>query len=199
MIIAAMIALIAGVLCSTYLFSPPIIEFFSAFSNYVLLILMFSVGISVGSNKLVMQKLRKYNIRIIVIPIGIVIGSLIGGIIGALILGQPIKMSTAVSAGMGWYSLSGVMLSELLGPDAGTIAFLSNLMREILAFVMIPILIKYTNVYTAIAPAGATSEDTTLPVLIKYAGEDTVVISVINGIICSAMVPVLINLICKFL
>lgn len=198
MIFAALIALVLGILCGSFFFSPSAIHFFSECSNYILCILMLSVGISVGSNKLVMKKLQQHNLKILVIPVGIVFGSLLGGVLSALLLGQPLRMSTAVAAGMGWYSLSGVMLNELLGPNAGTIAFLSNLMREILAFMMIPLLIKYTNVYTAIAPAGATSEDTTLPVLIKYAGEDTVVISVINGMLCSALVPILINFICKF-
>ena len=49
------------------------------------------------------------------------------------------------------------------------------------------------NYYTCIAPAGATSEDTTLPVMLKYTNEETVVLSVFNGVICSFMVPILIS------
>ena len=37
-------------------------------------------------------------------------------------------------------------------------------------------------------------EDTTLPMLVRYTNEETVVLSVFNGIICSAAVPVLISL-----
>ena len=49
-----------------------------------------------------------------------------------------------------------------------------------------------------IAAAGATSEDTTLPMLIRYTNEETVVFAVLNGIICSTFVPVLISLCYSF-
>ena len=47
--------------------------------------------------------------------------------------------------------------------------------------------------YAAIAPAAATSEDTTLAMLIKYTNEEVVVMAVFNGVLCSAMVPILIR------
>ena len=51
-------------------------------------------------------------------------------------------------------------------------------MREIFSFFIIPFLAVHFNYYTCIAPAGATSEDTTLPVMLKYTNEETVVLSV---------------------
>ena len=71
---------------------------------------------------------------------------------------------------------------------------LPNLMREMFSFILIPFLAVHFNNYTCIAPAGATSEDTTLPVMLKYTNEETVVLSVFNGVVCSLMVPVLISL-----
>ena len=50
-----------------------------------------------------------------------------------------------------------------------------------------------------IAAAGATSEDTTLPMMMKYTDEESVVLSVLNGAICSVLVPVLINACYRFL
>ena len=67
-------------------------------------------------------------------------------------------------------------------------------MREIFSFFIIPFLAVRFNYYTCIAPAGATSEDTTLPMMLKYTNEETVVLSVLNGIICSFFVPILIAL-----
>ena len=58
----------------------------------------------------------------------------------------------------------------------------------------IPFIAKHFNYYSCIAPAAATSEDTTLPMMMKYTNEETVVLSVINGVLCSAVVPVLIPL-----
>lgn len=48
-------------------------------------------------------------------------------------------------------------------------------------------------VSSLVAPAGATSEDTTLPMLVRCTNGETVVLSVLNGVICSALVPVLIE------
>ena len=80
---------------------------------------------------------------------------------------------------------SGATISKLVSAEAGSIAFLSNLMREIFSFFIIPFLAVHFNYYTCTAPAGATSEDTTLPVMLKYTNEETVVLSVLNGVICS--------------
>lgn len=193
MVIIAIAALILGAVCGQWLFPEEVSQWIGEVSDYILYLLMFAVGISIGNNKLVLKKLREYNLTVLLIPFGIVIGSILSGFVCGLLLKMPFSVSVPIASGMGWYSLSGVMLGNLAGPEAGAIAFLSNLLREILSFLMIPLIVKYLNPYTAIAPAGATSEDTTLPMMIKYTSEDVVVLSVLNGILCSALVPVLIN------
>ena len=130
---------------------------------------------------------------ILMFSIGIIIGSLLGGIICSMIVKMPVGHGTAIASGLGWYSLSGATISKLVSAEAGSIAFLSNLMREIFSFFIIPFLAVHFNYYTCIAPAGATSEDTTLPVMLKYTNEETVVLSVLNGVICSFCVPILIS------
>ena len=107
--------------------------------------------------------------------------------------GLGLAESVCVTSGMGWYSLCGIMLTDLAGAKAGTVAFLANLLRELLSFVVIPWIAARLNHYTAIAPAGATSEDTTLAVLIRCTGEEIVVLAVVNGVLCSAAVPFLIR------
>lgn len=195
MIIAAVLCLILGVTCGQLFFLPRTVEFFSQVADYALIVLMFSVGISVGENKLLFRKMREYNVRVLVIPVGIVIGSLLGGVAGSIALQMPLRESLCISAGMGWYSLSGVLLTDLISAEIGTIAFLSNILREILTFLLIPVLAKYLNGYTAIAPAGATSSDTSLSILIKYTDEEVAMMAVINGVLCTSVIPILINFI----
>lgn len=193
MIKGVIISLILGVVYGQYLNHPDQVAWFSQLSDLALVCLMFSVGISVGMNKDVLKKVKTYHIKIFIIPFGIIMGSVFAGGACAMIMGMPLNESVAITSGLGWYSLSGVLLTDLAGAEVGTIAFLANLFRELLAFMMIPFLAKHFNHYTAIAPAAATSEDTTLPMLIKYTSEEVVVMAVINGVICSAMVPLLIN------
>ncbi|MEG1447834.1 MAG: lysine exporter LysO family protein, partial [Oscillospiraceae bacterium] len=164
-------------------------------ASIALLLLMFSVGISIGMDKLIFRKMRDMNFKVLFVPLGIVVGSLFGGFVCSLIMDNTIREGLAISSGLGWYSLSGVVLTELAGAEVGTVAFMSSLFREILSFLIIPIVAKYTNKYAAIAPAGATSEDTTLPIIMKCTSEEIVIVSVINGIVCSALVPILINMI----
>ena len=195
MIWIALASLLAGILCGHLLFPQRVVDAFSVLSEYALYLLMFAVGISVGLNRTVFRKLREYHLKILLIPAGILLGTVIGGLVSGPLLGMPVKDALSVACGLGWYSLSGVLLTDLAGPTLGSIAFLSNLMREILSFLIIPFVARRFNYYTAIAPAAATSEDTSLPMLMKYTSEDVVVIAVINGVVCSAVVPVLINFI----
>ena len=193
MIIIALISLVAGVLCGQFVFDTNTINIFSNVSDYALYILMFAVGISVGTNKQVFRKLKEYHIKIVIIPFGIIVGSIVGGFICSILLKKPLNESLSIASGLGWYSLSGVLLTNLGGAQLGTLAFLSNIMRELFSFLSIPFVAKHFNKYTAIAPAAATSEDTTLPMIMKYTSADVAVMAVINGVICSAFGPVLIN------
>ena len=199
MIKAIILSLIIGVVYGQFFLEPSHVVNFSYLSDIALVVLMFSVGISVGANKQVFSKIKEHHIKILIIPIGIILGSIAGGFLCSILMDMPLNVSVAITSGLGWYSLSGVLITDLAGADLGTIAFLANLFREILSFMLIPIVAKYCNHYTAIAPAAATSEDTTLPVLIKYTSEEVVIMAVINGVICSMMVPDLTNLFYRIL
>lgn len=197
MVYIAIISLILGILAGQLVPEVWSAFFRAEYTEYILYVLMLSVGISIGLNKQVFQKLKKYHIKICLLPVTTIMASLLGGAAGSFILRLPLKEGLSVASGMGWYSLSGVMISNLYSPTLGTIAFMSNLLREIFSFIMIPFIVRYLNPYAAIAPAGATSEDTTLPMLIKYADEETVVMAIFHGVICSACVPILIKFFLK--
>lgn len=189
----AIAALLGGIVCGLTGFGNEVTGILVQHRDLILYLLMFFVGISIGMHRGILKKIREYHIRILIIPAGIVAGSVAGGIVCAWITGLPLNQSAAVASGLGWYSLAGITIGNLAGTQMGSIAFLSNLMREIFSFFLIPWIAKHMNYYSCIAPAGATSEDTTLPMMMKYTDESTVVLSVLNGVICSALVPVLIS------
>lgn len=193
MVLMALAALIGGILLGLYGPAGTILDQLVIHSDWILYLLMFSVGISVGLHRGILQKIKEYHIKIFIIPFGVIVGSVVGGWITSLFLPIPTIQGVAVASGMGWYSLTGVVLAEMYGASMGSVAFLSNLMREILSFFCIPWIAQNLNYYTCIAPAGATSEDTTLSMMVRYTDEETVVMSVFNGIICSAVVPILIG------
>ena len=189
----AIISLIAGVSVGQFI-PESAVGIIDTASDALLNLLLLSVGITVGANKLVFKKLKEFNLRILYIPLGIVVGSLLFGSIAGVLMGMPLHTSAAISSGLGWYSLSGIMMQDLAGAQIGTMTFLSNVFREIFSFVLIPLIATRFGHYTAIAPAAATSEDTTLPILMKYTSEEVAVVAVLNGVICSIAVPILIPL-----
>lgn len=194
MVILAVIALVGGVLYGLSGLEFPLLTLLTGHSDLVLYLLMFLVGISIGLHEGILAKIKQYHIKAFLIPIGIIAGSLVGGAVCAPLLGFSIGESTMVVSGLGWYSLAGVTVGNLAGAQLGSIAFLSNLMREIFSFFVIPPISRRLNYYTCIAPAAATSEDTTLSMMIRFTDEETVVLSVFNGVVCSAAVPPLISL-----
>jgi uncharacterized membrane protein YbjE (DUF340 family) len=198
MMFLALGALLLGIGCGAVPVLSDFLEPLTSRTEWILWVLMFSVGISVSLHKGILDGIRYYHVRILVIPFGIIAGSLAGGVLCGLILNYPVNEAVSVASGLGWYSLAGVSISSLAGASLGSIAFLSNLLREIGSFFMIPWISRHFNACTCIAPAGATSEDTTLPMLIRYTNEETVVFAVLNGIICSTFVPVLISLCYSF-
>lgn len=194
MALLALFCLVAGVLWGV--FGPDLapVELLVNNADLVLNLLMLLVGVSVGMHRGLLDRLRQYHIKVLIIPFGVVAGSILGGFAAGLLLGLPIWQGAAVASGLGWYSLAGVTVGNLAGAQLGSIAFLSNLMREIFSFFVIPPISRRLNYYTCIAPAAATSEDTTLSMMIRFTDEETVVLSVFNGVVCSAAVPPLISL-----
>lgn len=163
-------------------------------SSYMLLLLLFSVGIAMGLNKEVFTKIRALGLQILMIPCGVVIGSLCGGIVAAMLTQIPVKEGLAISAGLGWYSLSGILLTEAGNPVGGTISFLANVFREMFKFLVVPFIARHLNAYCAIAPAGATAMDTTLGVISKNTNATVAVLSFVSGVVCTLIVPVLVGI-----
>lgn len=166
--------------------------FIDSASSYMLLILLFSVGIDMGLNKEIFTRIKELGFKILLIPFGVVVGSLCGGVLTALLVKLSIKEGLAISAGLGWYSLSGILITEAGNPVGGTIAFLANVFREMLTFIVVPFVASHLNYYCAIAPAGATAMDTTLGIISKNTNGTIAVLSFVSGVICTLLVPVLV-------
>lgn len=188
------IALLCGIFSGHFILPESVIQNLDKLTSFALNLLILSVGIDLGFNKEVFYNIKKLGFRIILVPISIIVGSLVGGVFAGLIYKMPLNQSLSIAAGFGWYSLSGIIITNLGSVEAGTIAFLSNVFRELLAVLTIPIIARRLNYITAIAPAGATSMDTTLPLISESTDSKTVVVSFINGALLSSIVPILVPL-----
>lgn len=119
--------------------------------------------------------------------------SLAAGLLAAPLLDLRWNEGLAMAAGFGWYSLSGILIGDQLGPVLGGVAFFNDLARELLAFLLIPLVIHRATPL-AIGYGGATSMDFTLPVIQQHGGVACVPIAVVSGFILSLLSPPLILL-----
>lgn len=159
-----------------------------------LCMLLFFVGIDLGRQKDIFQNIRKTGYRVIFVPIGVIIGGIVGGIIGGGILGIPLNEAGAVGSGLGWYTLSAIMLADY-STELSTLAFLCNVIREVLSLIIIPFVAKYIGYLESVSICGATAMDTALPVISKSTDSETTVISFITGIISTISVPIILPII----
>ncbi|MGR3182679.1 lysine exporter LysO family protein [Enterobacter cancerogenus] len=158
-------------------------------SEYTLIFLLFLIGIQLRNNGMTLKQIV-LNRRGMMVAVIVVVSSLVAGIINAFILGLPLKTGLAMASGFGWYSLSGILLTESFGPVIGSAAFFNDLARELIAIMLIPGLVRRSR-STALGLCGATSMDFTLPVLQRSGGLEMVPAAIVHGFILSLLVPVL--------
>ena len=163
-----------------------------------LMILLFFVGIDIGKQKDIFEKVKKMGLRILLVPIAIIVGSIVGGIFGAFLLKMPLNEGGAVGSGLGWYSLSSTILLADGYVELSALAFLSNVFREVLGLVSIPLIAKYLGKLETVAISGATAMDTSLPVISKYTDAETTIIAFVTGVICTASVPIILPIVLNF-
>lgn len=162
-------------------------------SLYILYVLMFFIGLSFGSDPRLPEILRSLSLKIMLVPVSTITGTFIGIFIyNLLIHGVVLSDSLAIGSGFGYYSLSGVLISRMSGEAMGTLALLANIIREIFSLLFAPLLSRYFGKLAPIASAGATSMDTTLPVILKSSGNDYLIVSLFHGVALTLLVPFII-------
>ncbi|MEA1975298.1 MAG: lysine exporter LysO family protein [Bacillota bacterium] len=191
--ITIIIAVILGLFSGHFFISPNEIENINLISSYLLILLLFSVGLDLGSSKDTFKGIFKKGKMLFILTSAVMLGTFSGGLIAGWISNIEYNASLAISAGFGWYSLAPVILNEIANAEIAAISFLTNIFREIYAIILIPILAKYINYFTALAPGGATSMDTTLPIVSQATDANHSVISFLNGAILTLLVPFLVN------
>jgi uncharacterized membrane protein YbjE (DUF340 family) len=156
--------------------------------SFSLILLIFVMGLSFGLDKEAMVKLKKAGLKIFVVPFSIALGSILGGLVGGYVLRIDIFGCMAVSAGFGWYTLAGPMVGQLFGLEFGALGFSVNFLRELLTVVTISFTTRIGN-YVPIAFGGATTMDTTLPVIVQYCGSEELITAFTSGFILSLIAP----------
>lgn len=195
MTISIIIALVIGIVGGGII-PESFYEYTDVLLDIGLCLLLFSAGIDIGRNKKAFDQIKRMGLKILAVPILVALGSVVGGMIAGAILKLNVLEGAAVGAGFGWYTLSPAFIAPY-SAELSTIAFISNVLRELIAIIIIPFVAKNIGYLEAIAPAGATSMDTTLPIILKSTRSEITIISFVSGLILSLLVPILVPVFIK--
>ena len=76
-----------------------------------------------------------------------------------------------------WTRAFSTAVTQYRGPELGTIALLANIIREVFTLLGAPLLVRYFGPLSPISCGGATTMDTTLPIITRCSGENFVILS----------------------
>lgn len=182
------VVILAGVLAGQFLDK----QWFAVdtLSEWALMLLLLLIGIQLRNSGMKLRQIL-LNPWGLAISLMVMVSSWVGGLAGAWLLDMSLWQGLAFASGNGWYSLSGILITDKLGPVLGSAAFLNDLTRELIAILIIPSLIR-RHPSCAIGYGGATAMDFTLPVLQRSGGVAVVPVAIVSGFILSLAGPVLI-------
>ena len=159
--------------------------------------LLFCVGMSIGSNDNIVSEVRSLNPRLALLPVATILGSFAGSLVAWLFLQyRGVTDCMAVGSGFAYYSISSIFITQYRGAELGTVALLANIYREILTLLIAPLLAKVFGPLAPISSGGATTMDTTLPIISQTCGQQYVVVSLFHGFVVDFSVPFLVTMWC---
>lgn len=173
---------------------------------WVLYALMIQVGIGIGSDSRLKEILRTLTPRLLLLPCATIVGTLIAvAAVSFLLPRWSLSEVLAVGSGMGYYSLSSILVTTLKEPELGavvaaelgTIALMANILREMFTLLFAPMMVRWFSPVAPICSGGATTMDVTLPVITRYSGREWAFVAIVHGILVDFSVPLLVPLFCS--
>lgn len=167
-------------------------------SLWLLYLLMFLVGIGVGADPQLKGMMRSLCPRDLLYPVATIAGTLaITLIVAPLIRGISIGDSLAINSACGYYSLSSIVIPQMksaeigaaAAAELGAVALLANVLRELMALVGAPFIVRRFGPRAEIAAAGVTSVDVCLPVIRRCCGDRYVAAAMLHGTLIDLAVP----------
>ncbi len=194
---AVIIGMVVGYFCIRPIFG----EHISTFETWAgiiikvgLCVLLFFVGTDLGFEGTVVENFKKVGIRIFAFPLAVVLGTLLGAAIAGIIMGLDVKLSLAIGAGFGWYTLAPGIIMEAGYLTGSAISFLHNVMREFFSILLIPFVASKVGYIETCGMPGAAAMDVCLPIVERSTRSEIAIYSFVSGVVLSILVPVLVPL-----
>lgn len=169
-----------------------------ALPGILLLILSFVVGADISTDRTHWAHIKQHSIWVFALPVLVAAGSLLGASLAALAIHSvTLRQSLLVSAGLGYYSLASIVIATHYSAALGSIALISNILREVMTLLLALLLVRYFGRTSVIAAGAATAMDATLPTIRRVGGPAAVYPALVTGIVLTLAVPFLLILLIK--
>lgn len=155
--------------------------------------LLLFVGLGIGLNPEMKKEVRSLSPRMALLPVVTIIGSWLGALLIWTVLHRALSDCMAINSGFAYYSLSSIFITEYRGAELGTIALLANIIREMLTLLGAPLMARWFGPLAPISAGGATTMDTTLPILSQTVGQRYIALSIYHGFVVDFTVPFLVS------
>ncbi len=155
--------------------------------------LLLFVGLGIGLNPEMKKEVRSLSPRMALLPVVTIIGSWLGALLIWTVLHRTLSDCMAINSGFAYYSLSSIFITEYRGAELGTIALLANIIREMLTLLGAPLMTRWFGPLAPISAGGATTMDTTLPILSQTVGQRYIALSIYHGFVVDFTVPFLVS------
>lgn len=155
--------------------------------------LLLFVGLGIGLNPEMKKEVRSLSPRMALLPVVTIIGSWLGALLIWTVLHRTLSDCMAINSGFAYYSLSSIFITEYRGAELGTIALLANIIREMLTLLGAPLMARWFGPLAPISAGGATTMDTTLPILSQTVGQRFIALSIYHGFVVDFTVPFLVS------
>lgn len=156
-----------------------------------LYLLLFLVGLDLGRQEGMLSSVRQAGLRVVLVPLAVMVGTFTATALAGLLLPLGPKDCVAAAAGFGWYSLAPTLLAPYSLTVSAT-AFLSNVLHELFAIVLAPMVAQRFGYIETVALPGAAAMDTVLPVVVSATDQRMAIYSFTSGVILSLSVPLFI-------
>ena len=151
----------------------------------LLCVLMFFVGLDLGSSGTVIDSIRKAGLRVLAIPMATMIGTMIAGVAACLVMGFTVREGSAICIGFGWYTYAPIVIASA-GQQymiASAVSFMHNVIREVSGIIFIPLVAKKIGYLESTGVPGIAAMDVCLPIVERSCGPNTVIYAFATGFI----------------
>lgn len=182
-----------GVLAGRLDFLPSgALELVHEASTLAVYAMLAAVGLTLGFDVRAWRILRDLKGWVVLVPLVIVIGTFLGGLAAWSMLDMSLRDVMAVAAGFGYYSLSSMLINQLADVSLGSMALVSNMVRELVTLLFAPLMARIFGGLGPLSAAGAAS-DTCLPAIIRTSGERNTILGIFSGMVLTIAVPLFVT------